>query len=122
MIQLETFKDLSDIEYFPSIKKDCTEHCKKKMAKIVEITMKQFTEMAVNYYKDAKLGKDSSGYSYILYCMEPDKDNDPDFLARVENKCNIKINDNNELIHNFKKPEEEGEEEEEEEKDDSKKK
>ncbi|EGC29818.1 hypothetical protein DICPUDRAFT_13674, partial [Dictyostelium purpureum] len=65
-----------DFEGFPNIGKNCTKHCKKKMAKIVEITMKQFTDIAINYYKDSKLGKESSAYSYILYCRGPRDDDE----------------------------------------------
>ncbi|EAL65051.1 hypothetical protein DDB_G0284797 [Dictyostelium discoideum AX4] len=45
-----------DLENFPVIKKECTEDCKKMMIEIVEKTLRDFTTIATNYFKDAKIG------------------------------------------------------------------
>ncbi|KAM9973429.1 hypothetical protein ACTFIW_010518 [Dictyostelium discoideum] len=90
------FEDLTgDLENFPGIKKECTEECKKMMIEIVEKTLRDFTTIATNYFKDAKIGikrKDEcSGINYYLYCGdELDDEEDREFLEDVEKAMNVK--------------------------------
>ncbi|KAM9942777.1 hypothetical protein ACTFIT_006169 [Dictyostelium discoideum] len=74
-----------DLENFPVIKKECTEDCKKMMIEIVEKTLRDFTTIATNYFKDAKIGikrKDE--------CDELDDEEDHEFLEDVEKAMNVK--------------------------------
>ncbi|KAM9992152.1 hypothetical protein ACTFIZ_012814 [Dictyostelium cf. discoideum] len=90
------FEDLTgDLEKFPSIKKECTDDCKKMMIEIVEKTLRDFTTIATNYFKDAKIGikrKDEcNGINYFLYCEgELDDEEDREFLKDVEKAMNVK--------------------------------
>ncbi|KAM9960903.1 hypothetical protein ACTFIW_010063 [Dictyostelium discoideum] len=90
------FEDLTgDLEKFPSIKKECTDDCKQMMIEIVEKTLRDFTTIATNYFKDAKIGikrKDEcSGINYFLYCEgELDDEEDHEFLEDVEKAMNVK--------------------------------
>ncbi|KAM9992839.1 hypothetical protein ACTFIY_010260 [Dictyostelium cf. discoideum] len=90
------FEELTgDLENFPGIKKECTEECKKMMIEIVEKTLRDFTTIATNYFKDAKIGikrKDEcDGVNYFLYCSgELDDEEDREFLEGVEKAVNVK--------------------------------
>ncbi|KAM9941506.1 hypothetical protein ACTFIT_008062 [Dictyostelium discoideum] len=84
------FEDLTgDLEKFLSIQKECTDDCKKMKIEIVEKTLGDFTTIATNYFKDAKIGikrKDEcSGINYFLNCEgELDDEEDHEFLEDVE--------------------------------------
>ncbi|EGC40256.1 hypothetical protein DICPUDRAFT_23677, partial [Dictyostelium purpureum] len=55
--QLKYFKDFCrDLEVFPDIGKKCTEDCKNKMGEIVKITLEKYSNIVVDYFKDARLG------------------------------------------------------------------
>ncbi|KYQ92560.1 hypothetical protein DLAC_11656 [Tieghemostelium lacteum] len=60
--------------------------------------MKQYTEMATNYFKDAKLGKKSNFDYYIFYCVDKNDVGGESFKEEVENYCNVKMENGN-VIH-----------------------
>ncbi|KAM9966145.1 hypothetical protein ACTFIR_006337 [Dictyostelium discoideum] len=87
------FEDLTgDLENFPTIKKECFA---KILIEIVEKTLRDFSTIATNYFKDAKIGikrKDECNINYYLYCAgEHDDEDDHEFLKKkVEKAMNVK--------------------------------
>ncbi|KAF2068317.1 hypothetical protein CYY_010354 [Polysphondylium violaceum] len=100
----QLFEDLTgDLDNFPLIGNGCTEKCKKKMIKIIKILMKSFTQLAIGYFQDAKLGLDRSAprcdlVFYISYIQENGVDDDEDFIEIVESAMNVK-SVNGEVVH-----------------------
>ncbi|KYR01121.1 hypothetical protein DLAC_02224 [Tieghemostelium lacteum] len=101
ILYFQSIVSISD-GYDLDIVRKCTKHCQKKMAKIVDITMKQYSKYCMNYFKDAKPGKKSSFLDYLYYCLDFEKGeiacHDEDFVKDVEKSCNVKM-ENGKLYH-----------------------